>query len=248
MSQEHNHHVTITVPYTLPAYSQRLEYDSISDEPYEASKSKHSKLCFFISFVVVILSGIASLFWAVYYAYDRAIPKVFPFTSGDRVYVQVESDGRYLLTDPNNNIVLHNTTWLVGSQFELVSKDQQYWQLKSIKADSFIVINMDTSSIIASTSSPGQILSFMMTPLRSRFDDHTKEMALMRTDTGVSIDKKGSLPSLRVSVYDAPLKLKLHKVHQVTGVNLGSWFIPERWMAPTSFYGEHFVAFCDQNN
>lgn len=161
----------------------------------------------------------------------------------------------------------HTVRWLHGGSFTLHSgsgntvEPRLSWLLKSIKADSFfgfseentLVIKREVSGLTEFTVHENSVVKtdraeITMMPIKENeiridsitheFDKYPHHFYWYITDRGYVnyiINDEGSVSFMIEST--ARTAFVIEKYIQLRGVNLGSWFIPERWMNPTLYDG-----------
>ena len=135
-------------------------------------------------------------------------------------------------TDELGAIVHGQYPWIVGSKYELIPQNNEtnVWKVKSLKNGKFVIVDPVTRALKTGPSYSRDALFLHVDDIVFA-DDWTE--ALVTSSIGLGTDND----TVSAAGVAKPFNIRIRKIPFIYGVNLGSWFIPERWMTPTIYHG-----------
>lgn len=242
--------------------------DDAEKSPYHSNTLRRNslKLCAMLCIVTIITLFLTG--WFIY-------PQMFYFLekeSNTIVNVKLGSTNSYLVSDINGNIFTSTFPWLNGSRFKLqklgsyLSKDSHRYQLKSMVTNQILYCHTVGNVLKANSSQYLTTKPILLDLDPSKHDldpsDTTyafftvykfSEEAMASSPLHQEVPGGHQVNAIELTsietinnIHDMETALLIEPLRKFKGVNIGSWFIPERWMDPSFYDGivEYWSQLC----
>lgn len=177
------------------------------------------------SIMILACAYIRMKFWARSIRYD--FPEKLDY---GRFLLRLGRDTKYLRVDSSKDTLRAEsaTIWIMGNHFELSQVGENSWRVRSALNGKLVYVD-----------SSGEL----RTGIVSAGSVHLELSFVRIEERGTARNGKAMMMTSNVPVHQATISpavtrtFVLEEIIPIHGVNLGSWFIPERWISATVYEG-----------